>query len=66
RFSQAIGLSPLDYLTRLRMQLARDAIAGHGATVTEAAALAGYATESAFSRAFKRVHGQSPGTLRSA
>ncbi|MDE2085611.1 MAG: AraC family transcriptional regulator [Xanthomonadaceae bacterium] len=64
RFSLAIGMSPLVYLTRVRMQLARTAITGHGATVSEAAMLVGYATEAAFSRAFKRMHGYPPGTLR--
>lgn len=66
RFSGCVGVPPLDYLTRVRMQLARSAIAERGATVAEAAALAGYATEAAFSRAFKRMHGFPPGALKTA
>jgi AraC-like DNA-binding protein len=66
RFSQSVGLSPLDYLTRVRMQLARAAITERGASVAEAATLAGYATEAAFSRAFKRMHGHPPGALRTS
>lgn len=66
RFSLAVGVSPLEYLTRVRMQLARAAITGRGATVSEAATLAGYATEAAFSRAFKRLHGYPPVVLRTS
>lgn len=66
RFSEALEMAPLDYLTRLRMQLARTAIASDGASVSQAAALAGYATEAAFSRAFKRIHGYPPSTSKTA
>jgi AraC-like DNA-binding protein len=64
RFSASVGMAPLDYLTRLRMQLAGTAISERGATVAEAASLAGYATEAAFSRAFKRTRGYPPGALK--
>ncbi len=66
RFNLAIGASPLEYLTRVRMQLARAAITGRGATISEAATLAGYATDAAFSRAFKRIYGHPPGALRTS
>lgn len=66
RFSASVGMSPLGYLTRVRMQLATTAISERGATVSEAAALAGYATEAAFSRAFKRMHGYPPGVLKTS
>ena len=64
RFAQSVGITPKDYLTRLRMQLAKSALAERGISVTEAAALAGYATEAAFSRAFKRIHGYPPSASR--
>lgn len=66
RFAQAAGITPKNYLTRLRMQMAKSALAERGVSVGEAAAIAGYATEAAFSRAFKRTHGHSPGAVRSA
>jgi len=64
RFALSVGITPKDYLTRLRMQLAKSALAERGISVTEAAMMAGYATEAAFSRAFKRIHGSSPGASR--
>ena len=60
RFAESVGTSPMDYLTRLRMQLARTDMAERGLSVTEAAERAGYATEAAFSRAFKRIYGVPP------
>ena len=66
RFVEAVGISPLAYLTRLRMQLAKTALAERGISVAEASVLTGYATEAAFSRAFKRIYGCSPGAVRSA
>lgn len=65
RFARVVGTTPKDYLTRLRMQLAQSALAKHGVSVAEAAAIAGYATEATFSRAFKRICGYSPGAARS-
>ena len=65
RFAQSVGTTPMVYLTRLRLQLAKAALAERGISVAEAALIAGYATEAAFSRAFKRLHGRSPGATRS-
>jgi AraC-type DNA-binding domain-containing proteins len=64
RFAQSVGITPKDYLTRLRMQLAKSALAERGISVIEASAMAGYATEAAFSRAFKRIYGCPPGASR--
>lgn len=66
RFVQAVGVTPMDYVTGLRMQQAQSALAERGVSVAEAAVIAGYATEAAFSRAFKRIHGRSPGASRSS
>ena len=58
-FRQKVGAPPLDYLLRWRMQVARDALR-RGETVAAVAARIGYASESAFGNAFKRVHGRAP------
>ncbi len=66
RFVQSVGASPMEYVTGLRMQHAMSALRERGCSVAEAAEIAGYATEAAFSRAFKRMHGTTPGASRSS
>ena len=66
RFHAVMGVTPLQYLTGWRMQIARQALAEQGCSVAEAAALAGYASESAFSRVFKKEVGVSPSACRMA
>jgi len=58
-FKHKVGSPPLDYLLRWRMQVARDALR-RGDTIAAVAAKIGYASESAFGNAFKRVHGRAP------
>ena len=62
-FRTLLGTGPMEYLLHWRMELARRALAA-GSTVADAAFSAGYGSEPAFSRAFKRVFGVSPGTVR--
>ncbi|MEO0999175.1 MAG: AraC family transcriptional regulator, partial [Pseudomonadota bacterium] len=64
RFGRMVGMSPIAYLTRWRLQVARDALATRGVTVGEAARLAGYGSEAAFSRAFKAELGAAPSRFR--
>ncbi|QWA13186.1 AraC family transcriptional regulator [Sodalis ligni] len=59
RFKSIVGLSPLDYLLRWRMRLARDMLR-RGSTVAAAAFRVGYSSESAFGHAFKRVYALAP------
>ncbi|WP_347312242.1 AraC family transcriptional regulator [Defluviimonas sp. SAOS-178_SWC] len=66
RFSARLGITPMAYVTSWRMQIARDALAARGASVAEAADVAGYASESAFSRVFKKEVGVSPAAFRQA
>ncbi len=66
RFSEKMGITPMQYLTSWRMQIARKSLIADQITVVEAAALSGYASESAFSRAFKKEVGQSPAAYRLA
>jgi AraC-like DNA-binding protein len=60
-FKQSVGVAPLAYLTRWRLQQAGHALRRDGITVTRAAEVAGFASESAFGTAFRRVYGCTPG-----
>src|SRR5215813_4130042 len=64
RFTELVGDTPMQYLTRWRMQLAATLLRSRAASVSEAASEVGYASEAAFSRAFKKVVGVSPGAWR--
>lgn len=60
RFRERVGETPIGYLTRWRMMLARDRLtAGRESLGTIASAL-GYGSENAFNTAFRRVIGCSP------
>ncbi len=60
RFKALVGIPPRDYLLRWRMQLARDALRRNESSVAGLADRLGYASESAFGNAFKRVFGRPP------
>ncbi len=65
-FAKKMAVTPMQYLTDWRMQLARQALVEQRATVSEAAALSGYASESAFTRVFKKEVGVTPAAFRSS
>ncbi|GGU46848.1 helix-turn-helix transcriptional regulator [Streptomyces violascens] len=60
RFRAVAGVPPLAYLSRWRMLLARRALRDRDIPIRSLAAELGYASESAFSNAFKREVGESP------
>lgn len=64
RFVHFIGLPPMQYLTRWRMQIAAGLLRESSAKVLEVALAVGYEGEAAFSRAFKREVGVAPGAYR--
>jgi len=64
RFTHLIGEAPMQYLTRWRMQLAATLLRSRNVSVFEAAMEVGYASEAAFSRAFKKVVGVPPASWR--
>lgn len=64
RFVERVGESPGQYLLRWRMHLARQALRREPITLAEVAGRVGYSSEFAFSKAFKRVTGQSPDAWR--
>ncbi len=63
-FKQRVGRPPLEYLIEWRMSLARDALLHGSPSISELASVTGYESESAFSTAFRRVVGSSPGQFR--
>jgi AraC-like DNA-binding protein len=65
RFLAVTGQTPLHYVTELRMRLAAEWIGRDRMAIDVAAHRLGYGSQAAFSRAFKRVTGQSPGAVRS-
>lgn len=64
RFKAVSGLAPLSYLTFWRMRLAEGALRKGGQSVASLAYSLGYASESAFSNAFKRTVGVAPAHFR--
>jgi len=64
RFTHLIGEAPMQYLTRWRMQLAATLLRSRDVSVFEAAMEVGYASEAAFSRAFKKMVGVPPAAWR--
>lgn len=64
RFVDLIGQPPMQYLARWRMQLATARLRDTDAKLVEIAIDVGYESEAAFSRAFKRELGASPGAWR--
>jgi AraC-like DNA-binding protein len=66
RFKALVGLPPLDYLIRWRMQTAARDLRSTRRTIAAIGTELGYTSESAFSNTFKRVLGHSPSRYRSA
>jgi AraC-like DNA-binding protein len=64
RFAHFVGHPPMQYLTRWRIQVAARLLAEGTAKVSAVAREVGYDSEAAFSRAFKRAAGASPGAWR--
>ena len=65
RFTGRFGCYPDEPMsTSWRMQIAREALATRGLSVAETAEISGYASESAFSRVFKKEIGLSPAAFR--
>jgi len=63
RFTDLVGLPPMQYLAKWRMQIAAGLLS-RGANIATIAAEIGYGSEAAFSRAFKKVVGMPPSEWR--
>ena len=66
RFGEFVGVPPMQYLARWRLQLAAQQLCGGGKTLAVVAEGVGYESEAAFNRAFKREFGMSPAAWRRA
>ncbi len=64
RFTDQVGIPPSRYLAQLRMRLAVRRLKSGGQSVAQIAADLGYHSEAAFARAFRRICGEPPGTVR--
>ena len=64
RFVALLGEPPNRYLTRWRVHVATRLLRSPGASTAQVASRVGYESEAAFSRAFRRVLGVTPGAFR--
>lgn len=66
RFSEVMDMTPMAYLTGWRMQIARDELRKPEKSLADVAEEVGYASETAFSRAFRKEFGKTPAAYRRA
>lgn len=63
-FKRSLGLSPMAYVTRRRVERAKVMMVSTDAQLTEIALACGFADQSHLNRSFRRVVGMSPGVWR--
>jgi len=66
RFTELVGAPVMHYVTRWKMHAAELSLREERASLSDIADRLGYSSEAAFSRAFKRVTGRSPGSIKRA
>ena len=64
RFKDVVGMPPLTYLIDYRLRLAARYLRLQQNSISRISELVGYASDSTFSQAFKRVYGVSPKAYR--
>lgn len=64
RFTAQVGISPIAYLTNLRIQNAKTLLSETSLTITQVATACGYVDPFYFSKRFHQLTGQSPQTYR--
>jgi len=64
RFKASTGLTPMDYLQRLRISAAQTALRNSARSLEQVAAQVGYADRPAFAKLFKQLCGETPGAFR--
>ncbi|HEV3223800.1 MAG TPA: AraC family transcriptional regulator [Puia sp.] len=63
-FRNQFGISPLEYINRERIKLAKQLLGGQNTTVTETAYQCGFTDVNYFVRLFKKSEGITPGTFK--
>lgn len=64
RFKAATGLTPIDYLQRLRISAAQSALHQPQPSLEQVAVAVGYQDRATFARLFKHLCGETPGAFR--
>jgi AraC family transcriptional regulator, alkane utilization regulator len=64
RFTEMVGMPPIQYLIRWRLAMAARLLRSASSTLIRVAEVVGYESEASFSRAFKKEFGVSPGQWR--
>ncbi len=65
-FKQAVGMTPNDYLQRLRLIRAAELLSGTDRPITEIAMTCGFTTSQYFSNVFRKYHNLTPTAFRSS
>jgi AraC-like DNA-binding protein len=63
-FSELVGESPQNYVTRMRLQRAGRLLQQQANSLTDVALATGYESDASFSKAFRRQYGKTPGQYR--
>ena len=63
-FQKQMAITPMDYVTSWRMELAKQALLDPINSLTDVAECVGYASESAFARVFKKETGFTPASFK--
>jgi AraC-like DNA-binding protein len=64
KFREEVGMPPIQYLNRYRMEIAKRLLATSDRAVSEVARLVGIPDESYFARTFRRLLGRTPQQFR--
>jgi AraC family transcriptional regulator of arabinose operon len=64
KFKQYTGMSPLEYITNLRLNIAKDLLSSSSLSISEVSIIVGYENPLYFSRIFKKTHGLSPSSFK--
>lgn len=64
RFHRLVGVTPMEYVNRWRIQIAADLLIRQDSSLQQIAEDVGYQTDRAFRRVFKQVLGESPSSFR--
>jgi AraC-like DNA-binding protein len=63
-FTKATGLSPHQYVLRVRIERAKIHLADHTLSILQVSRLVGFRTQEHFTKVFRRVAGVTPSTFR--